>query len=485
MRKYYWYFSGYAKKHGWKILISLIIGIAIFSFVVPLILNPAHIKTKNYIGMIGEYTPSTLPQEIQTQLSIGLTKIADDGSAKPGLAEKWTIEQDNQVYRFNIPKDSRWQDGQIITPDEIQYSFPDVQIITTPNDILFKLPAPYAPFPTQVSKPIFKSGSLKKNFFKELPVLIGIGEHWISDYQTAGSRLHKLIVENDKEVFVYRFYKTEDEAINAFKRGEIDHIPDLVRTHDVMTWPMVKTESEVDFWNFLAIYFNTRDSRLTKNVRQAFSYALEKDQTEKRSIGPISPNSWAFLPGGKTYDKDWERGIERLLDELPGEPLEFSLSTTSVHSSTASKIKTELESFGQEAFAKCTEEKSGPEAELCNNLKIQISIRISNFPDLNSFDLLLIGTPIPPDPDQYAFWHSNQSTNFTGYKNTRIDNILEKARQTTDQSERKELYQEFQQFLQEDPPAIFLEHITKYSITRINPIFMVFQRMISGDNQTQ
>jgi len=99
-------------------------------------------------------------------------------------------------------------------------------------------------------------------------------------------------------------------------------------------------------------------------------------------------------------------------------------------------------------------------------LGINLRIKISNFPDTNNFQLLLMGQSIPTDPDQYFMWHSTQATNFTRYKNTRIDSLLERGRQTIDTEERKSIYQEFQQFLLEDPPAVFLRYLERFSIAR-------------------
>jgi len=93
-------------------------------------------------------------------------------------------------------------------------------------------------------------------------------------------------------------------------------------------------------------------------------------------------------------------------------------------------------------------------------------LKISNFPDLSNYQLLLIGQESSIDPDQYFMWHSSQSTNFTHYKNTRIDSLLEKGRKTLDLEERRTIYQEFQQYLLEDPPAIFLRYLNNYSIAR-------------------
>lgn len=466
MRKLYWYFTGFMSKHGWKIVLSVLGGVLVFSVIVPYASSRLKWTTRRYIGIIGSYTPTTLPEEVQQKLSAGLTTLTEDGSAVGALANRWTIEQENKTYRFQLKKNLLWQDGSPITPEDINYAFPDVQVITTPNDVIFKLPAAFSPFPTLVAQPIFKSGTQKRWFFWNEPTFIGVGEYRLKEYKLNGKRLKELIIENDDERLVYRFYKTEQDAVDAFKQGEIDELPDLVKEFDIMQWPSVNATTRTDYWKYIAVFFNLRDPLLSKNTRQALSYALSKTEGDSRAIGPISPLSWAYLPGGKTYDQDWERATERLLAEPPSEKLNLTLTTTPEYQQQAEKIKQELEAFGGYAAQACQTDAKVTDKAVCERVKLAITLRVLSVPDTGDFQLMLIGSTIEPDPDQYPLWHSDQPTNFTGYKNTRIDNLLEKARQTTDQAERKQQYQEFQQFLLEDPPAIFLDYIKRYEVTR-------------------
>ena len=282
--------------------------VLLFWFLLPPALDSFAVSKRHYIGYVGDTSLTTLPDVIKDQLSIGLTVTTVDGEVQPALAERWTVEQDGTAYRFLLKKNIVWQDGSTVTPDDIQYSFPDVQTITTPNDIVFKLPTPFAPFPTSVSQPLFKEGTLKGPLFITRPTLVGIGPYKITNYVRSGNRLKELVVDGEGSRYVYRFYQTEDDAIIAFKRGEIDVLPNLSREYDFYTWPNVEVTRSVNLNQYLAVFFNTRNPKFNKGVRQALSYALDKKQGDERTIGPISPLSWAYLPGGKTYDKDWERG---------------------------------------------------------------------------------------------------------------------------------------------------------------------------------
>ena len=151
---------------------------------------------------------------------------------------------------------------------------------------------------------------------------------------------------------------------------------------------------------------------------------------------------------------------------MPREPLTFEVTTTTVFEAEAERIRREWQAFGEAAAAACQSSSQVEDKKLCDNLLIQTNIKISNFPDTNNYQMLLIGQESSLDPDQYFMWHSGQATNFTNYKNTRIDSLLETGRQTIDFEERKTIYQEFQQYLLEDPPAIFLHYLNKFSIAR-------------------
>ena len=470
MRKIYWYFTSYVHKYGLLLIITLVGGILVFSVIVPSILSRIEKHSAKYIGIIGQYPLQRLPESITNQLSVGLTQINADDTIAPVLAERWTVEQDGTNYRFVLKENLDWQDGTPFSTENIQFYLPNVETIITPRDIVFKLPTAYERFPSVVATPLFKEGVITKWKLFRKPTLVGIGsEYKIVDYtkKNKSDNLSQLIVENKSERFVYRFYLTEKDAITAFQRGEIDQVQDLAKIWPIMKWNSVATIASLHPDQYSAVFFNHRNPLFTKNIRQALSYATTKTSPERRAISPINSLSWAYFPGSKTYDTDTERAIERLLEELPREKLAFSLVTTTLFESQATQIQSEWEALGKLAVDRCNQSSQVQDKTICPNLAITVSLRIANFPDTTNFDTILIGQESPPDPDQYELWHSNEPTNFSGYKNTRIDNLLEKGRQTSDRGERIQLYQEFQQFLTEDAAAIFLEHLTNYRIERM------------------
>jgi peptide/nickel transport system substrate-binding protein len=466
MRKYYWYLTAYFRKHGVVVILSLLVAIGFFSFVIPSLVKSLEQKPRRYVGLVGQYTLDSLPATVSAQISSGLTTLNNEGSVEAGIAERWLVEDEGRSYRFVVRDDLTWQDGKELTPEDVKYNFKDVEVITTPNDIVFKLPDAYVPFPTVVATPVIRFAEEKYLFFWRRRMPIGLGQYRVVDYKQRDNQLTELVVDHPKERFIYRFYLTEDQALTAFKHGQVDELPEMSQKTDVAGWPNITVTEITHADRYLGIFLNTQKPQFDKNMRQAFAYALQKPTDDTRAIGPINPQSWAYLDGGKRYEYDLQRAIERSLDPLPSAPLTFTLTTPAAYQQLAESIKAQWESFGVEAEAACQKNKDIENKAQCQNLLVAVQIRVSNFPDTLDYDALLIGQQIPADPDQYFLWHSAQTTNFTHYKNTRIDALLEKGRTTANFADRKAIYQEFQQFFLEDSPVIFLYHLPTYSITR-------------------
>ena len=76
------------------------------------------------------------------------------------------------------------------------------------------------------------------------------------------------------------------------------------------------------------------------------------------------------------------------------------------------------------------------------------------------YDLLLFGEILGSVPDPFPFWHSSQTKdpglNLALYEKKDADKLLEEARQTLNEAERKGNLEKFQDILISDAPAVFL-----------------------------
>ena len=456
-RKFYWYSSAFLSKH-WKTLFAAVLaGIIIFQLIFKLL--PSFIPTKKmlYIGRIGTFTISSLPLDIQKKISDGLTAIGPQGQPLAALAERWSVEDDGKTFRFVLRKNIKWQDGKEVTPEDIVYNFSDTELHRSEQEVVFKLKDMFVPFPIVVSQPIFREENGK---------IIGTGKYWVRNIVKNGSNIKEFHIESLEEQIVYRFFPTEETLVLAFKRGDVDVMEDLSSDNgleqekNTFVYPQVRKD------RYAALFFNLENPLFDKNIRLALNYALKKSEGDERSVGPLSSSSWAYNKTVKSYEKDIEKAVEFMLRAVPKQKIVLELTTAAQFLQLAELVKSEWEEFGHEAQQACENSKEIKEKQDCANLAMEVQLRISNFPDLQNYQVLLVGQQLPPDPDQYSLWHSTQNTNFTHYKSPKVDKLLEDGRKALDQEERKVIYGDFQQYLVEDSPAIFLNYLTTYLVTR-------------------
>lgn len=388
------------------------------------------------IGMSGRFAPNSLPAPILKMISRGLTKLEKDGSVAPDLATSWETPDQGKTWIFHLAKGNKWQDGKVITSSGINYAFSDVAISRPDAEtIVFTLQNPYAAFPSVVSRPTFKSG------------LLGTGDWEVKNLSLAGSYVDRISMQNkSNEKITYKFYPTEEQTKLAFELGQIDRIQGIFDSAPLDTWPKLKISKFTDTGEYVAIFLNTT-SLSDKSIRQALAYAIDKEKLGGiRAIGPISVDSWAYNPQVKPYDFDLEKAKGLIDDYKKSSKIDvFNINLTAppVLLPQAERIVQDWQKAG-----------------VTVNLQV-----MSNVP--NDYQTLLAIFDIPEDPDQYSIWHSTQtSTNITRYSNPRIDKLLEDGRTEIDIQARKQTYFDFQRYLVEDSPAIFLYYPNTYTIGR-------------------
>lgn len=390
------------------------------------------------VGLVGRFNQEQLPLFIQEKISIGLTTLDEQGLAKRGLALSWEERDNAKVWVFKLDPQQRWQDGKPLLSQDIDYPFEDVTI-THPDEqtLEFHLKNPYSPFPVIVSKPVFKRG------------LLGAGEYQAAKIVFAGQYVKEILLapKTAGERLLYRFYPTEEAALTAFKLGEVDQLINIFDIREIENWKNLQAEEVIAEDRYVVLFLNTQNELLSgKSLRQALAYAIDKEKLGgERAISPIPPSSWTYNPLVKPYEFSPGRAQE-LLEELSAEQREnLTINLVTIPSLL---------------------EKAELIANFWQDVGVKTQIQVSNTPP-SDFQALLATQAIPPDPDQYSLWHSTQgTTNITGYKDPRVDKLLEDGRTVLDPEERRKIYFDFQRFLVEDSPAIFLYFPATYTITR-------------------
>ncbi len=441
-----WLFKAYFKKWRKTIFISFILGLAVFfilrfgvNYFIPLI----PFTHKETIGIVGAYTPDNLPPEILSKLSKGLTSIDSQDNVKPNIAKSWDIRNDGKKYIFYLNNNVYFNDGKKLTSKEITYNFLDVSV-ERPNEstIIFNLKNKYSPFLVTVSRPIFR-----KEF-------VGTGNYRVQSINLNGNfvqAINLVSIKSPVKELSYQFYPTEESLKTAFVLGEISKVigvkNEKFNNHKLSDFPNAAVSKNIDTSQLVTIFYNTQDKELSdKRLREALSYTIPDKFTQgERNYGSFRPNTWVSRDGLTTYEQDFEHA-RILLGE----------TESATHSA---KFTLEIKTLPQ--YKEIAEEIKK------NWEKIGVKSKILSVDALpQTFQVFLGDFNVPKDPDQYTLWHSSQENNITGYKNLRIDKLLEDGRQIVDMSERKKIYSDFQKYLLDDPPATFLYFPYEYEITR-------------------
>lgn len=431
--------AAFLAKYYVPLLIGLVFGVAAFIVspkILPLI---PRFRPTQTIALVGRFTQSDIPISIQQKISLGLTTITPDNQPAAGIATSWKISDDGKTYTFEINSHLKWQDGSNIKSRDINYHFKDTDT-QYPDDthLVIKLKDPFSPLLVVLSRPIFKKG------------LLGMGSYKVTKVHKNGQSIEFIILsptsnQNDLPKLKYFFYPSEEQARLAFKLGVVNALEDIQNPADLSQWPSAISEANPQKDRYVGIFFNNSDPYFQgtagKNLRQSLAYAVDKSRWPNRAFGPFNPSSWAYNPDVKPYDYDITKA-KQLLSKVDKVPEKITISSLPLYLPVAQQISHDWEALG-------------------------IHTDIQVVPDINpNYSVLIIAQAIPTDPDQYNLWHSTQSTNLTHFNRPRADKLLEDGRKTSDLKSRKDIYFEFQKFLVEETPVIFLFHPISYSITR-------------------
>lgn len=440
-----WLIKAYFKKWGRSILVFLAIGLLAFfalRILIRVIPSTFPFIQKETIGMAGAYTINDLPHPILKMVSRGLTSVSYDGTIKPDIAGAWKIGENGREYTFFLRRDIYFSDGTRLISKNVNYNFSDASV-TRPDDyiIKFKLKDAYAPFLVTVSRPIFKKG------------FVGLGEYSIKSIKLNGDFVTSISLvskEKDKRVVRYQFFPTEDAVKTAFVMGEVSRI---IGIHDTIfkktklnSFKSVTVKKVLNDQQLITLFYNTQDKVLSeKKVREALSYAIpDVFPLGERNPAPFSPNSWVDQEINIHFqDIGHAKNLLAASESATGSSnLKFVIKTLSQYRQTAKILEDSFKKIG-----------------------VIVSIQtVETIP--SNFQMFLGDINLSKDPDQYVLWHSEQNSNISGYKNLRIDKLLEDGRKTVDINERKKIYSDFEKYILDDPPASFLYLPYTYEISR-------------------
>ncbi|HEX9443307.1 MAG TPA: ABC transporter substrate-binding protein, partial [Candidatus Binatia bacterium] len=240
-------------------------------------------------------------------------------------------------------------------------------------------------------------------------------------------------------------------------------------------------------WNNLSPIF--RDKR----VRQAMTYFTNRQQMVKTILfglgqvvdGPIyffrpeydknlysypydPKKALALLAEAGWKDTDGDGVLDKIIDGKKV-PLRFEIKVNSgndVRESVALALQDELKKHGIAASVR----------------RLDWTIFLDDVKN-HKFDAVILGWQMSvSEGDNYQVWHSSQAanggSNHIGYKNPRVDKILEDYRREFDPKKRAEMSKEFQRILNDEQPYTFL--FARKSVSAVDRRFRGVEVLAAG-----
>jgi len=428
----------------------------------------------------------------------GLVKYDKNMNIVGDLAESWDISSNGLVITFHLRKGIKWHDGKPFTSADVLYTyqatidpktptayagdFLKVKKVEAPDDYTFRATyeKPFAPALISWSSAILPRHLLAGKDITQSSLSrhpIGTGPYMFREW-VAGQKI--VLVSNpdyfDGQPYIDgRMTRIIPDTATMFLELRAQNIGMMGLTPLQYTRQTENNLFKNNFnkYRYLSFAYTFMGYNLKnplfadKRVRQAISYAINKDEIisgvllklGKPASGPYKPGTWAFNDKVKVYNYNpqkalallneagWKKtGGEGLLKK-DGQPFIFEIVTNQ----------------GNETRQKCAEIIQRQLNEIGITVKIRVlewSAFVTDFINKRRFDAVILGWTIPLDPDAYDVWHSGKTApeelNFISYNNPEADEMLEKGRSTFDQKERKKYYDRFQEILAEDQPYTFL-----------------------------
>ncbi len=444
-----------------------------------------------------------LDVDISRLVYSSLFKLDGKLQLQKDLATDITISEDQKTYIVNLRTDVNWHDGQLLSADDVVFTIRSIQTPSYGSPLLsafesvtiekvdahtvkFTLVEPYAPFISSLTVGIVPE-HVWKNIAPENATLaeqmlkpIGSGPYRFLEIKTrrkTGEITEFNLVRNDAyygtRPFIdevhYRFFTNYDDSLKAIIAGEVDGLGFLpLQLRDELERRSSLIVQRLNLPQYFSLFFNQQDSTILADagIRNALALAIDRTEIVNEALNgegeplhlPIPPGIFGFndelsapifdLEAAKREldEAGWQDVDGDGIREKNDQRLHLKITTTDwpeyVHTAEVIQkqwlkvgAETEIEHFGAGTIQ-------------------QTIIRPRDY------EILLFGEILSSIPDPYPFWHSTQTRspglNFSLFKNKEVDKLLEEARKTPNEDERREKYKAFQGIILDIKPALIL-----------------------------
>ncbi|SDH55262.1 MULTISPECIES: ABC transporter substrate-binding protein [Bosea] len=417
----------------------------------------------------------------------------------PWLAESHTVSDDGKVYTFKLRQNAKFHDGKPLTSADVVYSIERILALKKgpaslylasikpgstqapdPHTVVFNLNAPSAIFLTTVPDILVVNSALVKANEKDGDW----GEAWLARNE-AGSGSYALRRHDPAVGFTARRFadhfagwtgqpfddlefrtvlETNTRVLGLIRgdfQGADGYLPydQIQRLRQSSNVQIIEQESMRVF--ILALNC-TKPPMNNPNFRRALAYAFDYDgfiksimkDSVSRNPGPNPNNIWGTPPGLKGYSYNLDKAREELKKVTePLRPITINaLAGFSESEQAATLFQSTLRQIGVEVVVEVSPwslvstrmRKADTQADIVPLWKSTYYV------DPNNWVGELYGTR----------YHGTRT--FSYYSNPEFDKRLDRALVSADQDERRKLYEEMTQMVNDDAAGIFVYNTRWY-----------------------
>lgn len=494
----------------WKALGSLVFAAALA------VAAPVAAQTPPNVLIVGQIAePQSLdPQHVSAVNDFRILMNVYDGlvrykdgtlEVEPALATDWTISDDGLEYTFNLREGVSFHDGSPFNAEAVKFNFErminedhpyhtgtfplsfyfsavaSVEAVDE-STVTFTLNEPYAPFLSNLAYPaglIVSKAAVETHGedFDRNPS--GTGAFKFAEWQSNT----RVVIERNPdywdgapplEAVVYRPITDANTRVAAMLAGEIDVMvevpPDNVATFSDSADFALYEEAGPHLW-FLIL--NAKEGVFAnKAARQAVNYAVDKQSlvdnvlqgTATVASGPTPPAfNWAYNEDLDPYPYDPDKARALLAEAGVAEGTSLTFYVTQGGSgmldpiSMGTAIQADLQAVGLDVAIETYE---------WNTFLGKVNPGLEGKADMAEMAWMT------NDPDTLPFlalrteaWPEQGGFNSGYYSNPEVDELLAKARTSTDQAERAMLYKQMQAIVYEDAPWLFVANWKQNAVT--------------------
>jgi len=430
------------------------------------------------------------------------------------IAESWQVSEDGLTFTFQLRKGVKFSDGKELTADDVAFTFtfmmnPAINAprerayyekiasvtVVDPYQVVFKFKEPYfeslalaggmAIMPRHFYEPYLKKPD---SFNTSKGLLLGSGPYRLKDPKGWTPDIGMVELERNPRYWgavqppfnrlLWKVIANDAARLTTFRNGEIDTYGARPREYQTLLDDpdFIKRTQHFEYmsptagYNYIA-WNQQRGGKPTrfadKRVRQAMTYITDRQRVIEEimlgygevAVSPFSPRSTQHDKSLTPHPYDLtkakqllreagyiDRNGDGILDDAQGRPFDFELVFFQDNEDTRRVVL-----FLKDLYARAGVKLVPKPTEW--------SVMIDLLKQ-RDFDAITLGWTSSLETDIYQIFHSSQiadgGDNFISYKNTKLDQLIEKARASVDEKTRMPLWQQAEGILHEDQPYTFL-----------------------------